>query len=336
MEALRQRNVEGRNPPSLLALLDRDSIKESTDPRDQIYAMLGISDTSDEPELLPNYGQDIQQTYGRVCRWFLSQTPEGPRFLNLVGLPRSQPQLPSWVPDFSTAKALGTLRNRGFSYNAGGDGGVKWHVTEDLRTLIARGEIVDVVNECLEDSRAGLWAKGWNASDEDIALKWDIALRWFIESFRMTQRSGGDLSDSEIMARHTSTIFFNADPGKKFKKLHNVMNTYLVVANNFEYVNDVKDEQIQQAMEVIFFAASEGMGWKYCLTENGRVGQIPAESRPGDKVCVFPGIQTPFMIRDHETDGGSFRLIGECFICGLMYGEVLNHKDFHVQEIRLV
>jgi hypothetical protein len=95
------------------------------DPRDQLYAMLRISGTQDEPKLLPNYAQDIQQTYGRLCRWFLSQTPEGPKFLNQVGLSRSQPQLPSWVPDFSTSKTLVTLQNCDFLYNAGGDGEVK-------------------------------------------------------------------------------------------------------------------------------------------------------------------------------------------------------------------
>jgi hypothetical protein len=134
---LRDRTIEQGDFLSLLPLFDRSSIKESTDARDQVYAMLGISDVPDESELAPNYALSIQKTYGRVCQWFLSQTREGPKILSLVGLPRSRSQLPSWVPDFSTIKVSSTLYNQNVSYNAGSAGVKRYQTMEDLQVLVA-------------------------------------------------------------------------------------------------------------------------------------------------------------------------------------------------------
>jgi hypothetical protein len=326
MEFVRGRIVDQRESPPLLMLLDRSTIKESTDPRDQIYALVGISNAKDELDLLPNYTLNTQQIYGRVCRWFLSQTPSGPNFLRQVGLPRSLSQLPSWVPDFSTVKARQSLWKHRVSYKAGGFNEIKWQVTEDLQVLIAHGAIVNVVDECLEDQLGATQAILQDPPNVDIALK------FFAESFRMTQRSRGDENESEMVKRHTSTMFFDKDLGQEFDI---GTNTYAVVAKILAS-EDVDDEQIWEAEQVVAKAAILGVGWKFCLTKNGRIGQIPAESLPGDKACIFPGMDTPFVIRNHKTTSNSFSLLGECFIHGLMYGEVIDQEEFRVREIRLV
>lgn len=335
MEFVRGCIIEQREFLPLLMLLDRSTIKESTDPRDQINALVGLSNAQDELDLLPDYALNIQQTYGRVCRWFLSQAhlgPNflgqahlGPNFLRQVGLPRSLSQLPSWVPDFSTVKARKSLWENRVPYKAGGLSEVKWQVTEDFQLLIANGAIVDVVNECLEDPLEATQAILQDPPNLGIALK------FFAESFRMTQRSWGNENESEIVKRHTSTIFFDKDLGQEFDI---DTNTYVVVTKMLAS-EDVDDIQIWEAEKVVAKAAILGVGWKYCLTENGRVGQIPAESLPGDRICIFPGMDTPFVIRNHKMVSNSFSLIGECFIHGLMYGEMIDQEEYRVQEVRL-
>jgi hypothetical protein len=330
MEALRKA-IETRGFPRLYWLLDRTSLRESTDPRDQIYALLGVSNSEDEPELLPNYAQDVQQTYARICRWFLGKTGGGPRFLHLVGLPRSQDQLPSWIPDFSTTKALRTLRTprSNGSYNAGGPTEIGWRVTEDLRTLIAQGAIVDIVDECLEDLTYGVVDENYAPADGFIP----IVLKWFMDSFNMTKCSMGDVSENEIMKRHVSALFFDVmDPGEGAEV---DLNTYVAIAKFLAGIINETNE-LEPAIDLAFSAAIETNGWKFCLTKNGKVGYVPAESLSGDKVCIIPGMQTPFMIRNHQAISGSFYLVGECFIHGLMYGEAIGLEDFQIQEIRLV
>jgi len=63
---------------------------------------------------------------------------------------------------------------------------------------------------------------------------------------------------------------------------------------------------------------SEGRNW--CITDNGYMGWVPFCSQPGDKVTVIEGQDTPFVIRPV---GGVYRLIGECYIHGVMGGQIM-------------
>jgi hypothetical protein len=53
-------------------------------------------------------------------------------------------------------------------------------------------------------------------------------------------------------------------------------------------------------------------------TASGLRGLGPAAMRPGDSVCVLYGASMPFIIRP---EGAAYRLIGECYVHGLMRGQ---------------
>ena len=49
---------------------------------------------------------------------------------------------------------------------------------------------------------------------------------------------------------------------------------------------------------------------------------------PGDMVCIILGARTPFLLRPDtksmgDQSGESWKLVGPCFVYGLMYGEGL-------------
>lgn len=94
-----------------------------------------------------------------------------------------------------------------------------------------------------------MWAGDGIASGEDSTLD------WFIESYRMTRRSGGSPIESEITLRHTITIFFGKDPGEE---IDIGVNIYLVAASTITYVPDISDEQIERAKMAILSAARQG------------------------------------------------------------------------------
>ncbi|KAI3326306.1 hypothetical protein HD806DRAFT_532954 [Xylariaceae sp. AK1471] len=64
---------------------------------------------------------------------------------------------------------------------------------------------------------------------------------------------------------------------------------------------------------------------KFCVTENGRFGQMPLDSLPGDCICVLVGGEVPFVIR--PTGCGTYTLIGECYVDGIMDGETFEAID---------
>ena len=58
----------------------------------------------------------------------------------------------------------------------------------------------------------------------------------------------------------------------------------------------------------------------------------PSNMQPGDLICVFLGGPVPWVIRQ---DGEEYVLIGECYVYGLMDGEVMDTEHLPVQDIVL-
>ncbi|KAG4432042.1 hypothetical protein IFR05_012481 [Cadophora sp. M221] len=76
--------------------------------------------------------------------------------------------------------------------------------------------------------------------------------------------------------------------------------------------------------EIMNSIASFGSGRSVCATARGDLGQVPFGTQPGDLVCILKGGIVPFLLRE---DGDCYRLVGECFVNGIMYGEALDNQD---------
>ncbi|KAH7083792.1 heterokaryon incompatibility protein-domain-containing protein, partial [Paraphoma chrysanthemicola] len=68
------------------------------DPRDQVYAVLGLA--KHERKLLTiDYSVSVQQVYTGLALFWLARCEF--EFLDVIGLPKTVPHLPSWVPDWT-------------------------------------------------------------------------------------------------------------------------------------------------------------------------------------------------------------------------------------------
>ena len=75
---------------------------------------------------------------------------------------------------------------------------------------------------------------------------------------------------------------------------------------------------------------------RFAVTEMGYMGLVPSKAEVGDQVVIFFGARTPFIIRrstEVDKDGDrTATLIGECFVRGVMNGEIFGkaqtHEDF--------
>lgn len=66
---------------------------------------------------------------------------------------------------------------------------------------------------------------------------------------------------------------------------------------------------------------------RFYRSDQGRVGWAQDQARPGDKLCVFNGVAVPLILR--PTESGSFEVVGDTYVQGIMDGEVL---DIGVEE----
>ncbi|KAI1291434.1 heterokaryon incompatibility protein-domain-containing protein [Xylaria venustula] len=70
---------------------------------------------------------------------------------------------------------------------------------------------------------------------------------------------------------------------------------------------------------------------RLCTTTNGLVGLAPPDSVTGDKLALLQGGRVPVVLRQ-DVDG--YRLMGEAYVHGAMYGEMMNVQKVAVIKIR--
>ena len=105
--------IQQQRPPSLLELLTVTRGLAATDPRDKIYALLGIA-TGAGSDIVPDYTVSVEELYMDLTRRLLcAKTDEF--YLDILNVPRQTKislasettrRLPSWVPDWR-AKVTG-------------------------------------------------------------------------------------------------------------------------------------------------------------------------------------------------------------------------------------
>lgn len=54
------------------------------------------------------------------------------------------------------------------------------------------------------------------------------------------------------------------------------------------------------------------------------MGLLPRNSHRGDRIAVIAGSNVPFVIRKGADDEDAFRLIGDCYVHGMMSAEMID------------
>ena len=71
---------------------------------------------------------------------------------------------------------------------------------------------------------------------------------------------------------------------------------------------------------------------RFVITEKGRLGLAPMDTKRGDQVAIFGGGSPVYIIRGSS---GIHQLIGDGYVHGLMHGEALMEKENRFEEFVL-
>lgn len=74
----------------------------------------------------------------------------------------------------------------------------------------------------------------------------------------------------------------------------------------------------------------------FFVTEDGYFGVGPMSTEPGDEVFVMKGAMVPFVLRPSQDGGHEHRVVGFCYVQGIMGGAVMDREDFSWSRVRLV
>jgi hypothetical protein len=288
----------------LLDLLFRTRSCQASDPRDKVFAVVGMSESASEECLRPDYRKSTVDVYIETA--VSLQEKFGLSFLSGVqGLPRL-PNLPTWVPDWSQYPAHNPSRPSDPS--RGGNpldmrrhaGVATTFANEQLSgrmCLKVRGFRLDVV------SRLG---KTIDSTD----WYWRETVREWLTSLPPTETGEGSVgSRDSLLCVIAPTIGTRYPPASQA-----ILGLALASGSKMDGRNESSQARLKSRI----------MGRRLLVTEKIYVGLAPAEARLGDIVCIFLGSYVPFVLRRlNET----FELIGECILDGVMEGQAIERVD---------
>ncbi|CAO2657148.1 Nn.00g032740.m01.CDS01 [Neocucurbitaria sp. VM-36] len=316
---------------------------EASDPRDKVFALLGLANDIGGPQtraagLCPDYTKDKGEVYAAFAKDLIFTTGDLD-VLSLVNAfaPRGQDKyLLSWMPNLDVP--IATIRGLGFprKYNACFSTTARMdkvtQQSQSPRTLILSGFCVDrvhyVTKNVMTFSRD---LKVYtNENTEAVTELW----KTFVRSVKSDTSENTLLSYIELLTA-TGFAMPTEFPAYPLGKIVSSREVPSVVADFAAYWYCIEPDfssfseplrcqlnplaEVGDAEQFGVLAGKACHKRKFFLTAEGRMGLCPRDTRTDDKVAILYGGSVPYILRETEAEDWTF--IGECFVDGIMFGE---------------
>lgn len=300
----------------------------ATDPRDQIYAVMGMVNDANDAMLDPDYQASVREVYISWSRYMLT-TNTSLQVLHLagIGLPRLIADLPSWVSDWSAHKkdtVLGNIADTA-SYRASGSASSCVQTSTNPNSITVRAIVLDTISKCILQPDIEL---SWRSDDAEVKdyrkslLDWIDELKSLLHSSHYYHNPDKNVLWRTLIGNVKGMGYPASDEYGDFFDAWQSINKDIAKHGN---ASQCTREAAEQAQE--FNSSLNAMGKRVALgTRNGLLGLGPRATQSGDLVCILLGAHTPFLIRENPAVEGqehAYQLVGECYMHGLMNGEGL-------------
>ncbi len=305
---------------------------KATDPRDKLFALLGLATDADDPVLLPNYKATVREVFTASSRHMMT-TNKSLRILHIAGIgwSRQIKDLPSWVPDWSAPHRViifgDMVDNAGYRASASLPSNVKSGPGPDSITL--KAILVDTMHVCLPQPDVTLsWRLTYAGSNEyrHAMVSWVDQLRAAVDSSSHYAQNDFDKNDVLWRALIANTIRPGLPAGEEYRHFFEswLLFHHQPAANS----NDGSiDKSTWDEAWTFNGAFSDAMQARVLFTtKKGLVGIGPPYMQPGDLICIIIGAQTPFLVRKSKLaieQAPMYEVVGDCYVHGLMNGEGL-------------
>ncbi|KAF2001693.1 hypothetical protein P154DRAFT_158008 [Amniculicola lignicola CBS 123094] len=305
----------------LLEVLQHIRCYDSTDPRDKVYASLGMACDISNDEIIPDYSKSVLEVFTEVVQWSLKRTnSDALDFLGYVvrPAPSSQwlrdydPRLPSWIPDWKIKGNFPALRKYtewdvsegARSYNASGNHELDATIKE--RNLSVRGlhfdeiiQVLTIVEDNLSESGAST-EKTWIPTSR-LQGKYQATNETINEAFNRT-----------IMADIGNEVDGPLELSRPYS-----MDWSLEARDPTE----LAPADVSRRHNMLVHMKLATFARRFFWTKRGYMGLAPAAAEVGDEVCVLFGGQVLYVVRPFDETKHEF--IGECYLHGWMDGEAV-------------
>jgi hypothetical protein len=335
-----QREWEARSSRwSLSMLLEHFRYTESTLSRDRLFAMLGLASDGNEADFEPDYSSTLEEIVLRFARVFVRQG-RGMQLLYRAGLHGEVDRFSSWIPDWMTHKpaSLADSSEGGSTFAAYGPQQPMIRCSPDSDELMVEGYTVDEIESISESSNTKEeLAQYLNEVDAMIDnailrptqttcedLKWKVPIAGAL--FPKVATFGGiDLRTSYIAL--WNSLGYHGKGKAIDRRATDGIDKESSAAYTMILEQLSADSYRDQGMSYLAALQDTVLGWRFVVTRRGYFGTVPSLTQTGDVVAIMKGGCVPFVLQRSASRSSEFRLVGECYVHGLMNGEGLSLPD---------
>lgn len=295
------------------------SFRYCQDPRDRVFSLLAMAKSTAFETFRPDYRVPAYDCYTEVFGRMLSETDHDYRCLIGAAFGSSLHGLPSWVRDFSQIFSLDTVGEELRRIQIYSLFKASWGRTSDLRIqnkkeLHVTGVQADRIKE------VGIPVKDLYSVEklEGIFAQWTNLCEVVIGST-------DEILVSKTMSRvicPTATEDWRTwvEFGRGWRR-----SSEADMPTGAEWQQFMNGDAAALPGHLESGAAMAITGRSFYITQNGKIGLCDAKARAGDEVWVLFGSNVPFVLRktmqEHQP-GSTRRFVGDCFLDGVMDGEV--------------
>ena len=316
------------------------------DPRDKVFAVLGIAKDGHNLPFKPNYKDDVDKVFLKTTafvlsseEWFLLFSIAGRGYESFNHIPRSQfmDRLPSWVPDYSSDTIAGTrpaymegIRSR--------DPAGKVTFTSDEKLIQLQVVAFDVIQ------RLGSKAKIHNSSA--YFPNGNVPMDTFTAQFRQYMATSGDNGgdwyvSSRQLARNllVSALKSQEAVDQDFWRLCMSQSEYIDAMGAVPTLYPPLSPEARRIFEHFLFRDPEPLmtrveadrevlmilylsrrfaqstaGKAFCITAAGSMALVPPLSKEGDTLVHVRGGYIPIVLRRKRPGVRRADLVGTCVV----------------------
>ena len=326
----------------------------STDPKDKIFAMLGMIDGYRDDDMDVNYDFSDEQVYTNIVKLSIERC-KSLDFLREVTLGNVAPShrgLPSWVPDFSMPSTMDQLTSPSFSIaqlypESNGLSSIPASITQGLLNVngCQIGTVVSIAeaqkkcqwsaNLCILDLIANLRYLNAFAVEIDVPVPKDCEhLDEYYSTYLFRAVTGADGRGTEHQRFHSyAGIFYDL-----LCAIPEDMNEEAAVTTFHEIINANRDH----FGDIVHYLPESSRGRQLFVTDYSGLGLVPLQAALGDEIWCILGCPTPMTLRHAD---GRYLVVGEAYLNDCMQLrivdgglEILDHiplPDYPVQELSL-
>ncbi|KIN02564.1 hypothetical protein OIDMADRAFT_160053 [Oidiodendron maius Zn] len=295
----------------------------ASDPRDKIFALLGIAGDAEVQGIFPDYRKACEDVYTDLARTLIQNG-----FIELLSLcefPKKVDGLPSWVPDWSREVYRTPLQQRSLDrssqtplttleprFSASGNNH-KIHliagevVSRDVPLLLSGILLGDVqrVGTRWEDDDVGRWLSDLHTLSQFISDAFDLTAVW------QTAVADQDIRQGTRKPRLSEEKICLLRQTLKSEDLSLINSQTLIRLGLGDYCHQL---------------CTIARGRRPISVSGTYLGIGPCDTEPGDLVFIPLGSDVPYVLRRNNEDD-KLRLIGEAYLHGIMDGEGLQQSQ---------